>query len=163
MPTTMFNWLTATRNPRLFAGAISVMYMGQTTEAPPTATPPRNRKNRSACQFHDAAHPTEEARKNTARRARTRCRPHQSAGRPAVKAPTMVPIRALETVTRRLLPSENTWRRTRRPEITAVSKPNRNEPSEAIAALKRSIRPSRGGRGFESGAGRGASGGIATF
>src|ERR1039458_4921809 len=36
----MFNWLTATSSPRRRAGAISVIYIGQTTEAPPTATPP---------------------------------------------------------------------------------------------------------------------------
>src|ERR1035437_1636147 len=31
----MFNWLTATSKPRRRAGAISVIYIGQTTDAPP--------------------------------------------------------------------------------------------------------------------------------
>ena len=38
-PTTTLNWLTATSRPRRLAGAISAMYMGATTEAPPIAEP----------------------------------------------------------------------------------------------------------------------------
>ena len=133
----MFSWLTATSKPRRWAGAISVMYIGQTTEAAPTATPPSHRKNSSAYQSHARAQPAAATRKSTARQASTGRRPHQSAGRPTSSDPTIVPSRALETVKpSRLSVSEKTWRRDSVvPEITAVSNPNRNEPSAATIAL----------------------------
>ena len=65
-------------------------------------------------------------------------RPRRSAGRPALIAPTMVPMRAVATVK----PSENSlrWKTSRRfsvvPEITAVSKPKRRPPSAATTALR---------------------------
>ena len=138
MPTTMFNWLIETSRPRRCGGAISVMYMGQTTDADPTATPPTNRKKRNAYQFHAAAQPTAETRNNTASRISTGRRPHQSAGRPEARAPAIVPIKALETVNpSRLSLSVNAWRNASvAPEITAVSNPNNSEPSAATPAVR---------------------------
>ena len=44
MPKTMANWLTDTMRPRIRAGEISAMYMGELIEAAPIPTPPRMRK-----------------------------------------------------------------------------------------------------------------------
>ncbi len=60
MPTTMFNWLSATRRPRTAAGAISAMYIGAATDDPPMAMPPRKRKNSSAGQFQASPHPSDD-------------------------------------------------------------------------------------------------------
>ena len=147
----MFNWLIETSRPRRCGGAISVMYMGQTTDADPTATPPTNRKTRKAYQFHAAAQPTAETRNKTASRISTGRRPHQSAGRPEARAPAIVPIKALETVNpSRLSFSVNAWRNAPvAPEITAVSNPNNSEPSPATPAVRNKNRrlPDDGGRG----------------
>ena len=45
MPKHTLNCCHPTKRPRLSAGEISAMYIGDTTEAPPTAKPPRKRKN----------------------------------------------------------------------------------------------------------------------
>ncbi len=58
MPSTMLSWVTATSRPRRRAGEISAMYMGETTEAPPTPMPPMKRKKRSEAQSQATAHPT---------------------------------------------------------------------------------------------------------
>ena len=42
IPNTMLNWYNATSKPLFFAGAISEIYMGATTEEAPTPNPPRN-------------------------------------------------------------------------------------------------------------------------
>ncbi len=138
MPTTMFNWLTETSNPRCLGGAISVMYMGQTTEADPTATPPRNRKKRNAYQFQAKAQPSAEARKRNPSKVRTKRRPHQSAGRPEASAPAIVPINALETVKPSRFSLSPKTRRSASvaPEMTAVSNPNNSEPSAATLAVR---------------------------
>src|ERR1039458_9885580 len=122
----MFNWLTATSKPRRRAGAISVIYIGQTTEAPPTATPPSPAKPNP-----------------TASIASTGRRPHQSAGRPTNSEPTIVPSSALDTVKpRRLSLSVYTCRKASVvPEITAVSKPKSSDPSAATMALIRRMPP----------------------
>ena len=99
----MFNWLTATSKPRRLAGAISVIYMGQTTEAPPTATPPSQRKKSNAYQFQASAQPNAAMTNSTANNASTGRRPHQSAGRPTSREPNMVPSSALDTVKPRRL------------------------------------------------------------
>src|SRR4030042_279026 len=137
MPTTMFNWLTATSRPRRRAGAISVMYTGDTTDAPPTATPPIQRKNSSAYQSQAKAQPTADTKYRTANTVNTGRRPHQSEGRPTNRAPNNVPISALATVQPFML-SEREYKSRRVsvvPEITAVSNPNRNDPNAAMIAL----------------------------
>src|ERR1017187_1409334 len=143
MPSTMFNWLTATSKPRRLAGAISVIYIGQTTDAPPTATPPSQRKKSSAYQFHARAQPSAAITNSTASIASTGRRPHQSAGRPTRARPTTVPSSALDTVNpRRLSLSMYTWRKASVvPEITAVSKPNSSDPRAATTALITRIPP----------------------
>ena len=119
------------------------MYIGQTTDALPTATPPNQRKNKSAYQFHANAQPAAESTNKTANTLNTGRLPQRSAGRPASNEPTIVPIRALETVK----PSKKSESlKTARsdsfvPEITAVSKPNKNDPKAATTALKSNVPP----------------------
>lgn len=73
----------------------------------------------------------------TASTANTFRRPHQSDGRPTMNDPNIVPIRAMETV-KPQRPSLK-WKTPTSdfsvPEITPVSKPNRNEPSAATTVL----------------------------
>ena len=56
-PVTIANWLIVTRKPRIRAGEISAMYMGDTTEANPTPTPPRMRKALNWVMFEGKAEP----------------------------------------------------------------------------------------------------------
>ena len=62
IPKTILNCVRATRNPRLFGGAISAVYSGETTEAPPTPIPPRKRKKTKDYQSHGKALPIAETR-----------------------------------------------------------------------------------------------------
>ena len=58
----MLNCWTATRRPRSRAGDISAMYMGETTEAPPIARPPMNRKNNNEYQSQAKPQPIAETK-----------------------------------------------------------------------------------------------------
>ena len=73
----------------------------------------------------------------TASAARTFRRPHQSDGRPTMNDPNIVPIRAIDTVKphRLSLKSQRLTSDFSVPEITPVSKPNRNEPKAATTVL----------------------------
>ncbi len=62
MPRTTLNCWAATSRPRTLAGEISAMYSGETTEAPPTASPPRARKARNEYQSHARALPRAETK-----------------------------------------------------------------------------------------------------
>ncbi len=71
----MLNWLTATSRPRRGAGEISAMYIGETTDAPPTPMPPMKRKKRSDAQSQATPQPTAETKYSTAIQTRTARRP----------------------------------------------------------------------------------------
>lgn len=117
-------------DPRILAGEISAIYMGETTDAPPTPSPPINRKNKKLYQSHARPDPSAEIRYKIASRINTERRPNLSAGLLINIAPMMVPIRALAT--------ENpSWKDVNSnvvlnhsvvPEITAVSNPKRSPP-----------------------------------
>ena len=94
----MLNWFIATSRPRYLPGAISTMYRGTTTDEPPMATPPMNRKMTSESQFGGNAEPTAEIKYRIAMRTRMFRRPQRSDGRPTPNAPMSVPISATETV-----------------------------------------------------------------
>jgi hypothetical protein len=98
IPSTMLNWVTATSRPRSAAGEISAMYMGDTTEAPPTPMPPTKRKSSMDHQSHARAVPTADTKYSAAIANNTRRRPKASVGRPTTIEPRMVPTRALATV-----------------------------------------------------------------
>jgi len=52
--------------PRYSAGESSETYIGETTEAPPTPTPPTNRKSTNAHQLVASALPTALTKKSSA-------------------------------------------------------------------------------------------------
>ena len=58
MPMTMVSWLIETSRPRMAAGAISAMYMGERFEARPMATPPRMRQATKTVKLGASAVPT---------------------------------------------------------------------------------------------------------
>ncbi len=74
------------------------MYIGETTEAPPTPMPPTKRKKRNDSQSQAKAVPTADTKYKMAISTKVVRRPQRSAGQPATTAPTIVPIRALATV-----------------------------------------------------------------
>ena len=72
---TTLNWKKPTRRPRHFAGAISAIYMGPSTEEPPIPKPPMKRKKTRAYQFQAKAQPREEIRYRMAMMRRLSRRP----------------------------------------------------------------------------------------
>ncbi len=62
----MANWLIETIRPRIRAGEISAMYIGEVIEAAPIAKPPRMRKTTNIVTLCGSAVPTAETRKNNA-------------------------------------------------------------------------------------------------
>src|SRR5208337_2669040 len=137
MPTTTLIWNDPTSRPRHFAGAISAMYIGPSTEEPPMPRPPMKRATTSAGQFHAKAQPRAEIRYSTAISRKLSRRPYRSPGMPASMAPNTVPKSALKTVN----PSDQgeSWNVTRKapmvPAITAVSNPNSRPPKAATTVL----------------------------
>ena len=133
----MLNWKTPTSRPRHFAGAISAMYIGPSTDEPPIARPATKREATSDVQFQAKAQPRAETRYKTAITRRLSRRPYRSPGIPASIAPTMVPQSAIETVS----PSDaaESWYSNVRacvvPAITAVSNPNSRPPRAATTVL----------------------------
>ena len=79
------------------------MYMGPSTDEPPTPSPPMKRKATRAYQFQAKAQPRPEIKYRTAITRRLSRRPKRSPGKPASIAPRTVPKSALNTVT----PSRN--------------------------------------------------------
>ncbi len=96
MPMTMVSWLTETNLPRIEAGEISAMYMGERFEARPMATPPRRRfpmKNEKLGAR--AVMMPVPVKRNPARMSR-RFRPKRSLSPPETSEPTRHPTRALD-------------------------------------------------------------------
>src|SRR6266481_5439279 len=91
MPKTTLNWKNPTSRPRNFAGAISAMYIGPSTEEPPTPNPPMKRKTTRAYQSQARAQPKPEIRYRTAITRRLSRRPKRSPGKPASIAPKTEP------------------------------------------------------------------------
>src|SRR5580658_9284694 len=134
----MLNCVIATSRPRAAAGDISAMYIGETTEAPPIARPPKKRKKRKEPQFQGNALPKDETKYSTAIASSVLRRPYVSAGRPTTIEPTIVPMSAEATVNPSQNPPENPSQAASRlktnfrasvvPEITAVSKQKSRPP-----------------------------------
>jgi hypothetical protein len=109
------------------------MYIGDTTEDPPTANPPKNLKNTNDHQFQANAHPTAEIKYNTAINIKVSRLPKMSAGLPTAIDPIIVPISALATVNpnKKSVNSYSFFNHSVVPEITAVSNPNNKPPIAA--------------------------------
>ena len=82
----------------MLAGEISDIYMGATTDEAPTPMPPIKRYAINEGRLFDNALPNADAAKRNAIINKTGFLPYLSAGLPAIKAPTTVPIKAEEIV-----------------------------------------------------------------
>ena len=106
------------------------------------ARPAINRNATKEIQFHENAQPKAETKNRQPKPFRLSRRPYLSPGSPANKAPTIVPQRAIATVS----PSvegeslNNSVNALVTPAITAVSNPKRRPPRPATAVLFKSGR-----------------------
>ena len=92
----MASWFNATSRPRILAGDISAIYIGDTTDATPTPIPPMNLAITNSVKDRGRAERMAETIKRTAHRIRTFFLPVQSAIGPAINAPiTQAIIRLL--------------------------------------------------------------------
>ena len=66
IPTTIANWFNATSLPRILAGDISVIYIGETTDAMPTPSPPINLAMTNSIKVRVKAEKTAEIKKRSA-------------------------------------------------------------------------------------------------
>ena len=66
MPNTIANWFSETIRPRIGAGEISAMYIGELIEAAPTPMPPSKRKATNQNNVGGSAVPMAETRNSTA-------------------------------------------------------------------------------------------------
>src|ERR1035437_7483883 len=137
MPNTILNWKNPTSRPRSFAGEISAMYIGPSTEEAPMPSPPMNRAPTKEYQSNANAQPRAEIRYSTAVMRKLPRRPYRSPGIPPNMAPRMVPQSAADTVnpssaglSENLVVSAAVV-----PAITAVSNPNSSPPSAATTEL----------------------------
>lgn len=152
IPSTTLNWNMPTSRPRFDAGASSPMYIGAVTEEQPTPSPPRNRNTRKVNQLVASADPTAEIRNRNAIQHNVFFRPSRSVGIPPSMAPTTVPISAIETVRpcSKAVRFQICWIFCSAPEITAVSRPNKNPPKAMMTdqevTLPRIIKNSFDGR-----------------
>ena len=79
---TIVNWLTATSLPRIWAGAISAIYIGERLDARPMATPPQIRQAMKTWNWLAAPVPIEETAKITAAAISSFFRPNRSLSTP---------------------------------------------------------------------------------
>ena len=91
---TMVSWFSDTRRPRMRAGAISAMYIGDRLEASPMAVPPSIRQATKTVNVGARPLPIEVTMKTRAATVRSFFRPKRSLRAPAARAPTRQPMRA---------------------------------------------------------------------
>ena len=97
IPPTIVNWLRATRRPRIPAGDISAIYIGESIEATPTASPPINRAKINSKNVLGRAERIADMAKNRAAAIRIFFLPNLSLNIPAILAPMIHPIKRLLT------------------------------------------------------------------
>ena len=93
-PMTMVSWLMETSLPRICAGAISAMYMGERFDARPMATPPSIRHEMKIANEGASALPREVTANRNADKINSRLRPNLSLNAPATSAPARQPMSA---------------------------------------------------------------------
>src|ERR1700733_6332145 len=93
-PSTIVSSLRHTSLPRIEAGDISAIYIGERLEESPIARPPVIRQRTKAVELQAMAVPHAEMRKTAAAICRERFRPNASLSTPDISAPTKQPIRA---------------------------------------------------------------------
>jgi len=94
IPITIVNWFMATSFPRIRAGEISAMYMGERFDASPIATPPSIRQTTNIVKVLASAFPSEVTAKSIPAAISSRFRPKASLSAPATKAPARQPTSA---------------------------------------------------------------------
>ena len=115
--------LRETIRPRTAAGVISEMYIGETIDTAPTATPRNVRAAASSVAELDSAHHTDPATKISPPAMSVRRRPMLPATRPATSAPTAAPTSSIEVTSPSSwadMPNSGPTKR-RAPDITPVS------------------------------------------
>ena len=113
------------------------MYIGASTDAMPTPTPPMMRATINTVKLGGMAENRADTKKNKADPIRTGFRPKRSPAQPDTAAPTTHPLSAElpnHPFCRSLSPN---WVCTKSnvPEMTAVSKPNKKPPREATKQI----------------------------
>ena len=100
--------------------------------------PPIKRNRINSIHTDDAAQPIAEKRYINEMATNTFFLPYRWAGLPAMIDPITVPIKLEATVKpcQKLLSDHKPWMVFSAPEITAVSKPNKNPPNAAISAIR---------------------------
>ena len=73
IPPTIVNWFSDTRRPRILAGEISAIYIGESIDAAPTPNPPINRAKTNSINFLGRAEKMADVRKNIAATGITDC------------------------------------------------------------------------------------------
>src|ERR1035437_9158816 len=128
--------------PRRLAGAISATYIGETIDAPPTASPPRNRARINQEKLGDSPVATVVSAKSPATASKTRRRPTRSVSRPAITEPRMQPNSRELNAQPRLRSSSLKCcsRNGPAPVIMAISNPNSSPPSAAVKHRKKTNR-----------------------
>ncbi|GMA51407.1 hypothetical protein GCM10025857_27640 [Alicyclobacillus contaminans] len=91
IPRTTPNWLVPTKRPRMRAGEISEMYIGETMEATPIPSPPINLDSTNIATEFAAAQPRLEMTNSTPANRRTGFLPARSLRNPATSTPIMAP------------------------------------------------------------------------
>src|ERR1019366_5288884 len=86
MPMTMVSWLMETSLPRICAGAISAIYIGERFDARPMATPPSIRQATKIVKFDANALPREVTANKSAETMSSLLRPNLSLNAPAISA-----------------------------------------------------------------------------
>ena len=131
MPKTMLNWNIPVSRPRQAGGEISEMYSGAATVETPMPMPPMKRASMNDHTSFATADQSDPTRNRTPIQSSVCFRPNRSVGQPPRSEPTSVPQRAAP-VARPCssgLSSQSDWIVFSAPEMTTVSKPNRNPAS----------------------------------
>ena len=124
--------------PRIEGGETSDTYMGESSETPPTAMPPRNRAQMKSVKLGAAAVATEVSANSTATHTSMRLRPRRSVSRPAASAPSTQPNRSELNAHPKLmsLSAKCRVKNGPAPVIMAISNPKSTPPSAAVHARK---------------------------
>lgn len=133
MPIVKASWYSDTIIPRNREGENSEMYKGETIDATPMPNPPTKRNITNVVNEPESMQPTADIRNKTADSINTTLRPYLSLSLPEKLTPIMQPRRAQLTNQPSLtaLRLKSCVTKLTVPEMTAVSKPNKNPPSAA--------------------------------
>ena len=122
--------------PRNLGGEISEMYSGDATVAMPTPSPPMKRATMKKYLSGAMPEHTADTKYKSPIQSSVFRRPNRSVGQPPNMAPSTVPHNAALIQRPCMTPSsrQRDWISCWAPEITIVSKPNKNPASAAVTA-----------------------------